>query len=203
MFINHKGERHASYHGMWSILVEAGSYYLTTKSNHMKKGSFILASLLLSLTTWAYISPTLPPTTDLKKTEGQHHINLRIDGSTIIPVCYEPIEFTGGLLLRGTFVENKNNTFYDLDISSQGLSGIGASGKKYQANVKATANGHFSDINDHKKVEFKVRVLLTQQGSGRILAATLKFFVVVSANGENYNLEPSTVYLDFGDCIPD
>lgn len=168
----------------------------------MKKAAFFLATFLMTLSSFASVGPVFKFGLPEKKSNGEHHINVKIDGSTIIPVCYEPIEFTGSLLLRGTFVQNKNNSFYDLDISSQGLSGIGESGKKYQANVKASASGHFSELNEHQKVEFKVRVLLTQQGSGKILAATLKFFVVVSANGENYNFEPSTVYLDFGDCIP-
>lgn len=158
---------------------------------------------LLALSSFASVYPISFVSNPLK-TSGEHHINVKIDGSTIISVCGEPIEFDGGLLLRATFVRNENNAMYDLDISSQGLSGVGLnSGKKYQANVKASASGHFSELNEHEKMDFKIRVLLTQQGSGRVVAATLRFFVVVSANGENYNLEPSTIYLDFGDCIPE
>jgi hypothetical protein len=49
-----------------------------------------------------------------------------------------------------------------------------------------------------KKIIDTVRFTLPKE-----VAATLKFFVVVSANGENYNVEPSTFYLDFGNCIPE
>ena len=170
----------------------------------MKKSLLILSSFLLAISSFAFVNPVSIDLTPVKKVIKDHHMNLKIDGSTILAVCGEPIEFTGGLLLRGTFVENKNNAMYDLDISSQGLSGVGLfSENKYQANVKASASGHYSFLNEHQKIEFKVRVLLTEQGSGREVAATLKFFVVVSANGENVNFEPSKIYLDFGDCIPD
>lgn len=169
----------------------------------MKKPLLFVSMFLLALSSFASVYPISFVSNPLK-TSGEHHINVKIDGSTIISVCGEPIEFDGGLLLRATFVRNENNAMYDLDISSQGLSGVGLnSGKKYQANVKASASGHFSELNEHEKMDFKIRVLLTQQGSGRVVAATLRFFVVVSANGENYNLEPSTIYLDFGDCIPE
>lgn len=163
----------------------------------------IVSMFLLALSSFASVYPISYIKNPLKKA-GENHVNLKIDGSSIITVCGEPIEFEGGLLLRATFVKNENNTMYDLDISSQGLSGVGLiSEKKYQANLKASASGHWSEINEHEKMDFKIRVLLTQQGSGRVVAATLRFFVVVSANGENYNLEPSTFYLDFGDCIPE
>ena len=169
----------------------------------MKKPLLFVSMFLLALSSFASVYPIAVISNPLKSYDD-NHINLRIDGSSIISVCGEPIEFEGGLLLRATFVKNESNTMYDLDISSQGLSGVGQnSGKKYQANLKASASGHWSEINDHEKMEFKIRVLLTQQGSGRVVAATLKFFVVLSANGENYNLEPSTFYLDFGDCIPE
>jgi hypothetical protein len=170
----------------------------------MKKPLLFISSLLLVLSTFAFANPVPKNPVTAKKGNGEHHFNLKIEGSSIIPVCTEPIDFSGGLLLRGTFVENDNNAMYDLDISSQGLSGVGLfSGAKYHANVKASASGHFSATNEHRKIEFKVRVLLTKQGSGKEVAATLKFFVVVSANGENYNVEPSTFYLDFGNCIPE
>lgn len=170
----------------------------------MKKPLLIISSLLFALASFAFVSPVPTTQASMKKIDGPHHMNLKIEGSTIISVCGEKIDFTGSLLLRGTFVENKNNAFFDIDISSQGLSGVGQeSGAKYQANVKASASGHYSYLNEHKKVEFKIRVLLTEQGSGREVAATLKFFVVVNATGENYNFEPSTIYLDFGDCIPE
>ena len=170
----------------------------------MKKPLLIISSFLLALSSFAFTNPVPKNTGTANKVKGDHHFNLKIEGSSIIPVCSEPIDFSGGLLLRGTFVENDNNAMYDLDITSQGLSGIGLfSGAKYQANVKASASGHFSATNEHRKIEFKVRVLLTKQGSGKEIAATLKFFVVVSANGENYNVEPSTFYLDFGNCIPE
>ena len=170
----------------------------------MKKSLLILSSFLLAISSFAFVNTVSNDLIPVKKINGVHHMNLKIDGSTILAVCGEPIEFTGGLLLRGTFVENKNKVMYDLDISSQGLSGVGLiSENKYQANIKASASGHYSFLNEHQKIEFKIRVLLTEQGSGREVAATLKFFVVVSANGENVNFEPSKVYLDFGDCIPE
>jgi hypothetical protein len=169
----------------------------------MKKPLLFVSTFLLAISSFASVYPISFISNPIKKADD-HHVNVKIDGSPIISVCGEPIEFEGGLLLRATFVRNENNAMYDLDISSQGLSGVGLnSGKKYQANVKASASGHFSEINEHEKMDFKIRVLLTQQGSGRVVAATLRFFVVVSANGENYNLEPSTIYLDFGDCIPE
>jgi len=170
----------------------------------MKKSLLILSSFLLAISSFAFVNPVPNDLNPVKKINGVHHMNIKIDGSTILAVCGEPIEFTGGLLLRGTFVENKNKAMYDLDISSQGLSGVGLfSENKYQANVKASASGHYSFLNEYQKIEFKIRVLLTEQGSGRQVAATLKFFVVVSANGENVNFEPSKIYLDFGDCLPE
>lgn len=170
----------------------------------MKKTLLIISSFVFALASFAFVNPVPTSTNPVKNIYGPHHMNLKIDGSAILTVCGEPIEFTGGLLLRGTFVENKNNSMYDLDISSQGLSGVGLfSDTKYQANIKASASGHYSFLNEHTKVEFKIRVLLTEQGSGREVAATLKFFVVVNATGENYNFEPSKIYLDFGDCLPE
>ncbi len=170
----------------------------------MKKSLLIISSFVFALASFAFVNPVPTSPIPVVKANGPHHMNLKIDGSTIISVCGEPIEFTGSLLLRGTFVENKNNSMYDLDISSQGLSGVGLfSENRYHANVKASASGHFSFLNEHKKIEFKIRVLLTEQGSGREIAATLKFFVVVNATGENYNFEPSKIYLDFGDCLPE
>lgn len=169
----------------------------------MKKPLLFLSALFLTVVSFATVNPVAYLSAPLKKPVGDH-FNLKIDGESIVVVCGEPIDFSGGLLLRGTFVGNDNNVMYDLDISSQGLSGVGLiSEKKYQANVKASASGHFSLQNEHKKIDYKIRVLLTQQGSGRIVAATLRFFVVVSANGENWNVEPSTIYLDFGDCLPE
>ena len=170
----------------------------------MKKPLLIISSFVFAIASFAFVNPVPPTPASVKNINGPHHINYTIEGSEILSICGEPIEFTGSLLLRGTFVENKNNSMFDLDISSQGLSGVGLfSEAKYQANVKASASGHFSFLNEHKKVEFKVRVLLTEQGSGREIAATLKFFVVVNATGENYNFEPSKIYLDFGDCLPE
>ncbi len=170
----------------------------------MKKSLLIISSFVFALASFAFVNPVPSSPTPVEKAKGPHHMNLKIDGSAILAVCGEPIEFTGGLLLRGTFVENKNNSMYDLDISSQGLSGVGLfSDTKYQANIKASASGHYSFLNEHTKVEFKIRVLLTEQGSRRQVAATLKFFVVVNATGENYNFEPSKIYLDFGDCLPE